>query len=74
MTPDEIKDRRRRLGLTQAELASALGVHVDTVNGWERGRIALTAPRSLWLDVEMAKLKRKPARPKRRRAARGKEN
>lgn len=66
MTPDEIIERRDRLGLTQAELAAALGVHRDTVGGWETGSIKLTAPRSLWLDVEMAKLKRKPGRPKKR--------
>lgn len=63
MTPDEIKKRRAQLGLTQAELAAVLGVHRDTVGGWETGAIALTSPRSLWLDVEMAKLKRKPGRP-----------
>lgn len=67
MTPDEIRSHRETLGLTQAELAGVLGVHRDTVGGWETGAIALTAPRSLWLDVEMAKLKRKPGRPKRRR-------
>lgn len=67
MTPEQIKERRHRLGLTQAELAAVLGVHRDTVGGWETGDISLTAPRSLWLDVEMAKLKRKPGQPKRRR-------
>jgi DNA-binding transcriptional regulator YiaG len=67
MTPDEIRNRRDRLGLTQAELAAVLGVHRDTVGGWETGAISLTAPRSLWLDMEMAKLRRKPGRPRRRR-------
>lgn len=46
MTPEQIRDRRETLGLTQAELAVVLGVHRDTVGGWETGSIALTAPRS----------------------------
>lgn len=70
MTPDEIKTRRKQLDLTQAELAAALGVHRDTVQGWEKGRIKLTEPRSFWLDAEMAKLKRKPGRPKKSKAPR----
>ena len=67
MTPKQIRFRRETLGLTQAELAAVLGVHRDTVGGWETGAISLTAPRSLWIDVKMATLKRKPGRPKKRR-------
>lgn len=71
MTADELKARRKELGLSQTKLAEAIGVTQHTVSRWEEGKIKLTAPRSLWLDVEMAKLKRKPGRPpaKRRRQA-----
>jgi transcriptional regulator with XRE-family HTH domain len=36
---------RTELGLTQAELAEALGVDVNTVQGWESGRRPLTSVR-----------------------------
>lgn len=32
-------DRRKRVGLTQAELASRAGVRIETVNRIERGRV-----------------------------------
>lgn len=67
MTPDEIKRRRQELGLSQQALAEALGVARNTVVRWEREINAIDGPRSLWLDVEMGKLKRKPGRPKRKR-------
>ena len=38
MTPDEIKAARLRLGMTQAELAKALGyAHKQSVSDLERG-------------------------------------
>jgi putative transcriptional regulator len=36
--PALIKDVRRQLGLSQEELAHALGVSFATVNRWENGR------------------------------------
>ena len=38
MEPHEIKTTREKLGLTQKELADALGVSFATVNRWEKGR------------------------------------
>jgi len=39
MTPSEIRDLRTRLGMTQAQLATALGlVRTGTISDWERGR------------------------------------
>jgi putative transcriptional regulator len=37
MTPDQIKDLRKRLGLSTMALAIRLGVSVDTVRSWEQG-------------------------------------
>jgi transcriptional regulator with XRE-family HTH domain len=36
---DAIRDARRALGLTQVELARALGVAPNTVARWERGEV-----------------------------------
>ena len=38
MTPDELREARARLGLTQAQLAEWLAVGLRTVKGWESGR------------------------------------
>jgi transcriptional regulator with XRE-family HTH domain len=40
-----LRDLRERLGLTQAELASRLGLGLRSVNGAERGE------RELWLNL-----------------------
>jgi transcriptional regulator with XRE-family HTH domain len=34
----EIKEKRKKLGLTQKELANLIGVSVQTVNGYENGK------------------------------------
>lgn len=67
MTPEELRQRRRALGLSQVKLAEALGVTQHTVSRWEESKIKLTAPRSLWLDVEMKRVEREYARRARRR-------
>jgi putative transcriptional regulator len=36
--PELVKEVRRQLGLTQEELAHALGVSFATVNRWENGK------------------------------------
>jgi transcriptional regulator with XRE-family HTH domain len=36
--PETVKDVRRQLGLSQEELAQALGVSFATVNRWENGK------------------------------------
>ena len=40
----DIKTLRERLGLTQAALAEAVGVHPNTVARWERGELGISAP------------------------------
>lgn len=36
MTPEQLKTRRAALGLTQAQLATQLGITVSTVAKWEQ--------------------------------------
>lgn len=38
MNAIEIKEKRKKLGLTQKELANLIGVSVQTVNGYENGK------------------------------------
>ena len=44
MTPDELKKRRTRLGLSQAQHALALPRPVDTIHHWEQGRRRIEMP------------------------------
>ncbi|OGS01168.1 MAG: hypothetical protein A2V88_08790 [Elusimicrobia bacterium RBG_16_66_12] len=41
MTGLELRARRHELGLTQVQLASALGVRSNTVARWERGELPM---------------------------------
>jgi DNA-binding transcriptional regulator YiaG len=43
MTPHDVQTIRRRLRMTQRELALALGVTVTTVARWEQGARAVTS-------------------------------
>ena len=40
MTPDDIKAARKRMAMSQGELASALGYTRQTIIHWEKGRFA----------------------------------
>lgn len=44
MTADDLKARRESLGLTQAQLAAALGVNRRSLEAWEQGRYRLVHP------------------------------
>lgn len=50
MTGVDLRNRRRALGLTQAELAEYLGVAANTVARWERGA-RIPAERSISLAL-----------------------
>jgi transcriptional regulator with XRE-family HTH domain len=50
----EIKQHRRRLGLSSMELAGLVGVDADTVKRWESGE--LRVPRSVRLRVLLGRL------------------
>jgi DNA-binding XRE family transcriptional regulator len=63
VTPDELRERRKRLGLTQAQLAALLGQDQRVVSRWEVAK-SLPAPRSVWLDQEMARVEREHTRPR----------
>jgi transcriptional regulator with XRE-family HTH domain len=56
-----LRAERRRRGLTQAELASALGVAANTVARWERGEMPTPGP---MLDLAMRAIER----PRRRKS------
>ena len=38
MKPDQIKELRKRLKMTQQEFAPFVGVSFNSINRWERGR------------------------------------
>ena len=44
MSGDDVRKVRRRLHLTQEELAERLGVSSNTVARWERGEVQITEP------------------------------
>jgi transcriptional regulator with XRE-family HTH domain len=44
MTGSKLQKERRRLGLSQAKLADALGVTANTVARWERGEMNIAQP------------------------------
>lgn len=60
MTPAEVKDARKRLGLTQQGLADALGLTgeyaADTVRSWEKGRRPITGPAQVAIRLMMEKM------------------
>ena len=51
MTPHEVKALRRRLNLTQQQLATRLGVSRKTVNAVERGRASPSTTLALALQA-----------------------
>ncbi|MFN2442764.1 MAG: DUF2283 domain-containing protein [Thermoanaerobaculia bacterium] len=47
----DLRLRRESLGMTQAELASALGTTANTIARWERGELRVEHPRMLALAI-----------------------
>jgi DNA-binding transcriptional regulator YiaG len=61
--PDEVKAIRKRLGLTQAALATQLGVRREAVARWEIGTRPVTGPVALAIR-SLKKPMRRVKRPK----------
>jgi transcriptional regulator with XRE-family HTH domain len=57
MNGDELRQRREGLGMTQEQLAKALGVNTMTVSRWERG--VRSIPPHLTLALEAIEIKQK---------------
>lgn len=52
MLPEEIKQQRLFLNLTQAELAEKLSISTQTLSNWETGRTEPDAPKMLELALQ----------------------
>lgn len=57
LTPETIRELRRRLGLTQPAFAVRLGVSVQAVRHWEQG---LRTPTGLYAKALRALIKQSP--------------
>ena len=44
LTPDEVRDARQKLGMTQEAMSLELGMNQDAVRSWERGRNPCRGP------------------------------
>lgn len=60
MTPREIAQVREDLGLTQAELAQLVGVHVLTISKWEREVLTPSPHQVALLDAFSRAAKKDP--------------
>ena len=52
LTPGQLRARRRALGLSQAGLATALGVTANTLARWERGEVPMSKPALVRMGLE----------------------
>ena len=55
----QLATARKRLGLTQEQLAKELGVRTETVNKWENGKLPIGQPKLLRLAMEHLRCKAK---------------
>ena len=51
MKGEDLKNWRKRWGVTQNELARLLGIYQETVSRWERGKRGIPSHLSLALDA-----------------------
>jgi transcriptional regulator with XRE-family HTH domain len=63
MQGEELKNIRKRLKLTQGQLAELVGVTPNTVARWERGEMEMREPTArLIQSIHVAKKKRRKGR------------
>ena len=51
MTGTDLRRLRKRIGLTQRQLATRAGVHWNTVARWERDEVRITEPMARFLAL-----------------------
>jgi transcriptional regulator with XRE-family HTH domain len=52
MTPDELRNARKRLGMTQAQLARLLGIKSDrTIRRMEAGDVEISGPVTVLVEL-----------------------
>ncbi len=66
MDADELREKRKALEMTQAQLAEALGVNIMTISRWERGLRSIPPHLPLALEAIEAKLKKVSKRTRRK--------
>jgi len=59
MTGKQLRDIRKRLGWTQAQIAEAVGVTSNTVARWERDEVGIGEPIARLIQTVIAKGKKK---------------
>jgi len=52
MTGDELRERRKALGISAARLADLLGFDANTILRWERNELTISHPATLKLAIE----------------------
>ncbi len=68
MTAAQLRTIRKRLGLTQVQLATELGVDANTVARWEQGTRGISEPVAKLIQVLASSSTRKKAsKPRRKR-------
>ncbi len=66
MEGQELRDIRRRLGLSQTQMAPQLGVHWNSVARYERGEVGIPEPVAKLARLLLAMAKKKPKRAKKK--------
>jgi transcriptional regulator with XRE-family HTH domain len=51
MDGDELRQRRKALGLSQTELGERIGIRQPTISSWEQGHTSIGNPRMLALAL-----------------------
>lgn len=62
MSPEQIREARAGLGMTQAEFAAALGSDIRTVQRWEAGERSPRGAAARMIETLAAKAKRRKQR------------